>query len=259
MARLVPSGESAMIINQASAFPARLASLAVLAVCALPTSGCVGALLTPRVDTAEESPLAEYCDDRPTLDGTLDEGEWPRAIGGAVAAIGREDIHLAFRTNGHSVGHVYLQKADELHVLHASGSLGRAVYVPAANGGWELRDAFEWTARDPALFPTVTAATQGSQRDALFFEQGWAGTTVENGRDGETELRLRRHYAEGFDALALGWFETRPDGSRVYRHWPEGASIDGEPALFQGDAPPRLGAGLAGGADPKTLDCLFGR
>jgi hypothetical protein len=179
------------------------------------------------------------------LDGRVTPEEW--GISESIPPQG--DVHLrmdarylyvAVRGNSARPVHLYLASAEEVHVLHASGSLGRAVYRSEPGGAWELVAPFEWRVRDPAFARAPDAPDVELERAQHLQDQGWAANTVATGRPGQVEFQVERSYLERQGAgLAVSYLWREPDGSERIRHWPDSAEVTPEEfRLLMGESVP---------------------
>jgi hypothetical protein len=175
------------------------------------------------------------------LDGSLEVAEYGGTGPGLHRASTRDAYWFGVANDTHSVANLYLELGDELHVLHASGSLGRAVYRRDGDV-WQLVSGFTWIARDPAIRKDGGGDTAAlAERAALYQRQRWMGATFRQGRDRETELVVARDYP-GLDRarMAASWLAGPGEQERAAT-WPEGAAIsEGVLALTRGETPARL-------------------
>jgi hypothetical protein len=152
-------------------------------------------------------------------------------------------LYVAVRGNAGTPVHLYLANAEEVHVLHASGSLGRAVYRSGPGGEWELVAPFEWRVRDPSFRRAPDAPDVELERAQYLKDQGWAANTVLMGTPGQVEFQVERGYLERQGAqLAVSYLWHAPDGTEQLRHWPESAEVTAEelPLLMGESAPARF-------------------
>ncbi len=182
------------------------------------------------------------------VDGRRDPGEWRLAAAERPAAgevlVRREPgaVWILVRSDVEMPVHFYRVEAGTLTVLHASASLGAAVYRPAADGGLELASPFDWRLRDPRLRETPTLDLGGEQRQFLAHER-WVASTTWLGEPGVVELRLDRAWLE---APGVRWAVTYfagGDEARHLVHYPPGSGLadpEVERQLMIGDCPRRV-------------------
>lgn len=178
---------------------------------------------------------------RLSLDGSLDAAEYGSTIHGLHRAASHDAFWFGIANDTYSVANLYLDLGDELHVLHASGSLGRAVYRRDGDA-WQLVSGFTWVARDPAIRKDGGGeAAALTERTALYQRERWMGATFRQGRDQETELVVARDYPGlGRARMAASWLSGPGDQERAAT-WPEGAPIsEAVLALTRGETPARL-------------------
>jgi hypothetical protein len=126
----------------------------------------------------------------PVLDGVIDAvQEWADAVhlpfgpsGSLWLMHDREYLYLAVRVRGPVVGQVCRERGDLVEVLHASASLGAALYA-TSNG--TLQHTFAWGVRDAAGRPA-----SDDVRAAWAAEHGWLASTAAMGESAR-EWRFR--------------------------------------------------------------------
>lgn len=180
------------------------------------------------------------------LDGRLDPAEWglssPQVPPGGDVHLRADDRFVYFGVRGNAVHsvHLYLAAGEEVHVLHASGSLGRAVYRKAGGDLWNATSPFEWKVRDPRIRRPEDPPDVEAERRLYLGSQGWAANTVMTGERGQVEFQLDRAYIERQGAkIALVYFWQEADGKTRIVHWPEGAEVaPEEEKLLMGETGP---------------------
>lgn len=179
------------------------------------------------------------------LDGQASPAEWriPEAVpeaGDVHLRVDEDFLYLAVRSNKVRPVHLYLGRPDEVHVLHASGSLGRAVYRRAVTGDWELTQSFVWQVRDPRFGRQAGAPEVERERSDYLHSQGWAANTIGMGVAGQVEFKVARQYLEqAATQLAVSYFWEAADGTEQIRHWPGEAEITpAERPLLMGESVP---------------------
>ncbi len=169
----------------------------------------------------EASPAKVDVGAAPTIDGTLGDEEWKTALSvelspGGEAFLLRDDdaLYVGVRVGKTCIPSLALLQGEKILVLHASASLGTAVYERSGDDGtWTATRGFTWRCRD--------GRTTTEERDRFFADEGWFATTVEVGRRGEAEYRIDRRLLTG-DAprLALVVCRLQP-GAPTACAWPE--------------------------------------
>lgn len=186
----------------------------------------------PQVEAEPEPPKAA-----PTivLDGVIDAEEWASASAPEPAPsfelkfLRDADLWVGFAAKAYP--HICVFDGTHVRVLHASASLGTAVYERDGDG-WVRARAFEWAAKD-----ADEANVAAKQRTAYFDAEGWTGTTMGMGTKGQAELRVRIDPATAADAkIAVATF-----GAGGAATWPDGLS-DGcaSKDLLMGNPPETL-------------------
>lgn len=178
------------------------------------------------------------------LDGSLDAHEYGAIAAGVNRAATREAWWFGIANDTWSVANLYLDLGDELHVLHVSGSLGRAIYRRDGEA-WQLVSGFEWTARDASIRQDGGVLAADTERLALRAAQRWTGATFRMGRDRETELLVRRDYPGIARArISLSWLSGPGEGgggAEQAATWPAGAPVsEAVLALTRGETPARV-------------------
>jgi hypothetical protein len=138
----------------------------------------------------------------PKIDGVLSEGEWKDAKRVALAPEGegwlmRDDkmLYVAVRTGRNCIPSLALLKDGKIVIIHASASLGTAVYERSGDV-WAASRTFKWRCRN--------GRTTGPGCDEFLADEGWFGTTCEMGKRGEAEFRIaRRLLTDGETRFAL--------------------------------------------------------
>ena len=182
----------------------------------------------------------------PVIDGHLNEAEWGTfdvqdvADGGAVKL--RQDsqyLYIAIQSNIDTVSHVYLTDGKEIHVLHASASLGRAVYKPAGDH-WQRTESFTWEVRDPAIRKRFNITQDHKEEQQQYLARyGWLAKTYMMGDKKAGEFQIAKSYLAG-RRLAVSFNHKNSAGKPGIINYPEKASVapaDQEKKLLYGEAP----------------------
>jgi hypothetical protein len=110
------------------------------------------------------------------------------------------------------VRNVYLDRGDEIAILHASAALGAAVYRREEES-WRLARDFVWRCRDTGDSP---AAQQ--EREAFLREQGWVAANSRVGTPHELEHQIKMS-GERL-RLALNYIAASQTDVKI--PWPDG-------------------------------------
>src|SRR5262245_15744570 len=87
----------------------------------------------------------------PIIDGKATDAEWKgawRSSQGDTTLFLQhdgEDIYAAVKSPAPAITSIYIARADELKVLHASAAIGDAVYRRNGQGAWRLQSKFTFT------------------------------------------------------------------------------------------------------------------
>ena len=171
----------------------------------------------------------------PTLDGTLSPGEWDSArrekfSDGSELLLMQNGgyLYLGIRVNLHTIWSVYLDRGDEIAVLHSSGSLGTAVYKRTGSG-WQRTRTFAWTLQDKS-----NSETARQQRKQFLEQEGWLASLGTMGKPEEVEFQLAMPRGSLRLAVAFPW----PPSFDKAAVWPVGLDDDVRNIdLLEGDAP----------------------
>jgi hypothetical protein len=171
----------------------------------------------------------------PTLDGTLSPGEWDSArrekfSDGSELLLMQNGgyLYLGVRVNLHTIWSVYLDRGDEISVLHSSGSLGTAVYKRTGSG-WQRTRTFAWTLQDKS-----NSETAQQQRKQFLEQEGWLASLGTMGKPEEVEFQLAMPRGSLRLAVAFPW----PPSFDRAASWPVGLGDDVRNIdLLEGDAP----------------------
>jgi Tol biopolymer transport system component/dienelactone hydrolase len=174
----------------------------------------------------------------PKLDGTLSPGEWDSArrekfSDGSELLLMQNGgyLYLGIRVNLHTIWSVYLDRGDEIAVLHTSGSLGTAVYKRTGSG-WQRTRAFAWTLQDKS-----NSETAQQQRKQFLEKEGWLASLGTMGKPEEVEFQLAMPRGSLRLAVAFPW----PPSFDKAALWPVGLDDDARTIdLLEGDAPAQL-------------------
>jgi hypothetical protein len=192
--------------------------------------------------------------DRPLVDGRIGAREWPalarRAPPEGEVAWQVEDgrLELVVRTDVTLPVHFYVLDGDTLSILHASASLGTAVYRRDGEL-WRRDRPFAWALRHAALGEAEPIDLARDQREHLRRER-WVASTAVPGDDPVVEWLVDRGWlARPGVRFAVSYFAGGESAAHL-RHWPAGARVLGdvetERALLIGELPETLTLAPAG-------------
>jgi dienelactone hydrolase len=174
----------------------------------------------------------------PALDGTLSLGEWDSArrekfSDGSELLLMQNGgyLYLGIRAAGHSIWSVFLDRGDEIAVLHTSGSLGTAVYK-RTESDWQPTRTFAWTLQDKS-----NSETARQQRKQFLETEGWLASLGTMGKPEEVEFQLAM--PQGTLRLAVA-FPLPPNYAEAAL-WPAGLDDDVRTIdLLKGNTPAQL-------------------
>jgi hypothetical protein len=178
-----------------------------------------------------------------SVDARLAPGEWD---GAAVAMLSdgaelraQHDgrfLYLALRATMPGFPSVCVTDGDAgdvVHVLHASASLGHAVY---------RRDGAQWSVRTPFSFGLRTredTPEARAERASFLREQGWVATTMYLGDGMQKEMQLPITFLGGQPRIAIAYMRDTPTARGPSAFWPAGLRDGcGNPQLVRGFAVP---------------------
>jgi Tol biopolymer transport system component len=177
--------------------------------------------------TASNSPKLEVPQGNPpTLDGVLSPGEWDKALrqqftdGGELFLMQNAGfLYLGLHENfkGMTLGSVCFEHDGTISILHSSGSLGSAIFVPG-EGGWQLTQPFKWEMNE------ITANTTSAQamRQAYLDANGWVASLGEMTPTDEIEYQITLPDKDFRLAVAY----LLPPRYSMAAWWPAGVSDD---------------------------------
>ena len=175
----------------------------------------------------------------PTIDGTHAPGEWEAATvetfaDGSTLLLMRDEtyLYLGIRAMdpGLIAGNVFLQRGDEITIMHASAALGTAIYQREENDTWQQTQDFTWQCRDTSLSDAAQA-----ERAAFLQQEGWVAANGLMGTPNELEYQIK--IPEGDFRLAVVYLKASPPYDKV--PWPE-ELIDGTVRPTSGGFPLEL-------------------
>ena len=155
----------------------------------------------------------------PTIDGTLGEDEWKDAVPLELDPVGEayllqddDALYVGLKVGDNCIPSLALMHQEKVHVLHASASLGTAVYE-RADGHWKPTRRFTWRCRN--------GLQSGDECAKFLADEGWYATTTQDGRRGQAEYRIERSLLSGETVrLAIVVCRLQPQPMRACV-WPE--------------------------------------
>jgi len=157
------------------------------------------------------------------LDGTLDREEWADAL--RVKLHPEREVwlkhdgkalHVGFRgANPPVLGSLGLRIGHEIRILHASASLGEAVYRKKGLN-WRRVRSFTWRCQD-----TRDGACDESERKEHFEEFGWVASTMRMGSKQDTEYTISMPLVKKSDSrLSIVFLDLTAPGGPATLVWP---------------------------------------
>ena len=159
----------------------------------------------------------------PALDGTISSGEWDDALvetfaDGSELLLMQDEkfFYVGIRANdtGPFSSNVFIQKGDEVSILHSSAALGTAIYQKDEDGWVQIQD-FSWHCRN-----TSNSETARVERDEFFQDEGWLAANGLMGTPNEMEYKIK--IPDQDFQIAVVYIKSTPPYEKV--PWP--ASLD---------------------------------
>jgi hypothetical protein len=153
------------------------------------------------------------------VDGTISPGEWDQARVEAFAdgselllMYGDDHLYLGIRSSTPEmiVGNVFLNRKEEIRILHTSAALGTAIYQRTTDG-WQQAQAFDWQCRR-----TENSAAVQAERDAFFHNEGWVSINSRMGMPNELEYQIK--VPDGPLRLAVNYIRASEPTKKI--PWP---------------------------------------
>jgi len=163
--------------------------------------------------------------DAPVLDGVLAPGEWDSAR--VETFSDGSELFLLFSAGSlyigvrgskpeTTAGNVFLDRGNEIAILHSSAALGTAVYA-RAGGAWERTQDFDWRCRATDDGPAAVR-----ERGAFFEAERWLAANARRGTPNELEFRIEANVP----VLRLAINLIRSSNIYVKVIWPAGLDDD---------------------------------
>ena len=127
------------------------------------------------------------------IDGTMSPSEWDSAgvetfSDGSELFLMYSDgyLYLGIRANTTEmiVGNIFINRGDEIAILHSSAALGTALYEKGV-GSWQQTQGFVWRCR-----MTDHSAVAQAERDAFLKEEHWVAANARMGSPNELEYQI---------------------------------------------------------------------
>jgi hypothetical protein len=143
--------------------------------------------------TTEESTISVAQGKPLAIDGTMSPGEWDGAAvetfsdGSELFLMYSGDyLYLAIRASIPEmiVGNVFINRGDEISILHASAALGTALYRKGVND-WQQEQDFAW-----CCIKTDQSAVAQAEREAFLQEEHWVAANARMGTPNELEYQI---------------------------------------------------------------------
>jgi hypothetical protein len=160
--------------------------------------------------------------DKPSIDGRIDEHEWAGAKraklsgGGEVLILPRgEFVFVAVRGLKPGLASLCVAKGKSVRILHASAAIGDATFERWGDV-WMKRRGFEWTLRDS---PRTGGPSETAKIEALS-KSGWlANASAAGSPDREFQI-----VATDIESLGVTFLST--DNPMTVSYWPATMSDD---------------------------------
>jgi len=129
----------------------------------------------------------------PTIDGTLSSGEWESArvekfLDGSKLLLMQTEgyLYLGIRANTPDmiVGNIFVDRGDEIAVLHTSAALGTAIYQKDAPV-WQQTQGFSWCCRS-----TNRVEAAQAELDVFLQQEKWVSINTRMGTPQELEYQI---------------------------------------------------------------------
>lgn len=192
---------------------------------------------TEALTSSKEQPIISVPQGKPlAIDGTISPGEWGSA-GVETFSDGSElflmhyegYLYLGIRASTPEMigGNIFIDRGDEIAILHSSAALGTAVYEKG-NDGWQRSQEFVWRCRR-----TDSSETALAERDAFLRGEHWVAANSRMGTPHELEYQIEMTS----ETLRLAVIFIRASNPELKIPWPNDLdddsikpTLDGMPA-----------------------------
>ena len=163
----------------------------------------------------------------PAIDGVIDAAEWANATvetfsdGTELLLLQNAGyLYLGLRANVDEmiVGNVFINRGDQVFILHSSAALGTAIYQQQADL-WEQTKPFAWCCRGTGNTPGDLA-----EREDFFAQEGWVSVNSRVGTPHELEYQIEIGEAPVY--LAVNYLRVSSDPNDEKTAWPSDIQDD---------------------------------
>ncbi|MCJ7622410.1 MAG: formylglycine-generating enzyme family protein, partial [Anaerolineaceae bacterium] len=129
----------------------------------------------------------------PIIDGTMSFGEWDNATvesftDGSELFLIHADGYLYLGIQAETAdmigGNIFINRGDEIVILHSSAALGTAIYQKAEDSWQQIQD-FNWRCRE-----TDRSDAAQTAHDAFLQQEGWLAANSRMGNPNELEYQI---------------------------------------------------------------------
>jgi hypothetical protein len=161
----------------------------------------------------------------PLIDGTLSPGEWDTALQESFADGSQLSLLVSGGTlylNIHDqpldviIGNVYINRGDEIAILHASAALGSAIYKKTGEE-WTMTKDFIWSCRDSS-----NSEAARTEREVFLQQERWIASIAGMGNIDGLEYQIDLSGASMQMAITI---HKESDPSMRFT-WPAGTQDD---------------------------------
>ena len=127
------------------------------------------------------------------IDGTMSPGEWDSAVietfsDGSELFLMYSDgyLYLGVQANTPEMiaGNIFINRGDEIAILHSSAALGTALYEKGVSS-WQQTQGFVWCCRT-----TDRSEVAQAERDAFLKDEHWVAANARMGSPNELEYQI---------------------------------------------------------------------
>jgi Tol biopolymer transport system component len=161
------------------------------------------------------------------IDGNISPEEWAGAAvetfaDGSELLLLQNEGHLYLGIRGNTtemiVGNIFINRNDEISILHASAALGTAIYQQEEDS-WQQTQTFEWCCRG-----TSNSASDQAERDDFFQHEGWISVNARMGTPNELEYQII--IGDAPLRLAVNYLKVSSDPNDEKIAWPSNLTDD---------------------------------
>jgi formylglycine-generating enzyme required for sulfatase activity len=160
-----------------------------------------------------------------TIDGTMSTGEWDNAAvetfaDGSKLFLMSADGYLYLGIRGNTpdmiAGNIFINRGDEILILHSSAALGTAIYQKGEDS-WQQIQNFNWRCRN-----TSQSDTAQEEREAFLQQESWLAANSRMGTPNELEYRIE--LTKDSLRLAVNFIKTSNTDEKI--PWPTNLEDD---------------------------------